>query len=308
MDLQIQYQKSIQTAIPDLDIRDARLVSGQNQFNDVLIVNDQTVFRFPRTEDGVGQLIREFALLRVLKNRLPIPIPDPVYEHLEDAGAGEAFMAYPLLPGEPFSRKTFGSDAPEEYLHRAVVQMGDFIHVLHGIEPESLGIDLPVRDTREEWSGLYADIRELLFPHMRPDAVEWARRLFDNFLDDETNFAYRPVLRHGDLGASNILFDSGTGSVSGVLDFSSAALGDPAVDVAGLASISEAFFSALYGSRKAEIGPLMHRAQFYKSTFALQEALFGARMEDQAAFQRGLAPYLPLDPQVLAQTTNPRTA
>jgi len=308
MDLQTQYVNSIRQAVHDLDVRDVRQISGQNQFHDILIVNDQIVFRFPRSEDGIDILIREFALLKVLENRLPLPIPNPIYENLDDAEVGEAFFAYRLLPGEPLTSQPFGPDFPEENFNRVVAQMADFIHVLHKVAPDSLGFDLPIRDTREDWSRMYAEIRAELVPHMRPDAAAWVRRIFDNFLEDQQNFDYSPVLRHGDLGPSNILFDHRTGSVSGVLDFSSAALGDPAVDVASLASISETFYSALYGINKEEIGPLMRRAQFYKSTFALQEALSGAKMGDQEAYQHGIAPYLPLDQQVLAQVINPRTA
>jgi len=49
-----------------------------------------------------------------------------------------------------------------------------------------------------------------------------------------SNFMCRPVLRHGDFGPSNILFDQATCAISGVIDFGSAARGDPAVDVASM--------------------------------------------------------------------------
>jgi len=36
----------------------------------------------------------------------------------------------------------------------------------------------------------------------------------------------------------------------------------------------------------------MERAQFYKSTFALQEALYGLRDNDQESFKSGIAQYI----------------
>jgi hypothetical protein len=37
---------------------------------------------------------------------------------------------------------------------------------------------------------------------------------------------------------------------------------------------------------------LLPRARFYRSTFAIQEALYGVEHGDEAAFERGIAPYL----------------
>ncbi|NIV40422.1 MAG: phosphotransferase, partial [Anaerolineae bacterium] len=79
-------------------------------------------------------------------------------------------------------------------------------------------------------------IREKLFGFMRSDARSWAAGHFEDFLSDEDNFRYQPVLKHSDFGPSNILFDSETQRVSGIIDFGSSGLGDPAYDFAGLLS------------------------------------------------------------------------
>jgi hypothetical protein len=47
-------------------------------------------------------------------------------------------------------------------------------------------------------------------------------------LDQRDGARFQPVLRHGDFGPSNILFDATTRTISGIVDFGSAALGDPA--------------------------------------------------------------------------------
>lgn len=68
---------------------------------------------------------------------------------------------------------------------------------------------------------------------MRPDAR--AARLFESFLADERAFAYEPVLKHGDFGPSNILFERAAGQITGILDFGNSGLGDPAAFAAGMA-------------------------------------------------------------------------
>jgi aminoglycoside 2''-phosphotransferase len=50
------------------------------------------------------------------------------------------------------------------------------------------------------------------------------------------------VLKHGDFGTSNILFDRQQRTICGMIDFGSSGLGDPAYDLAGLlSSYGEAF-------------------------------------------------------------------
>ncbi len=69
-----------------------------------------------------------------------------------------------------------------------------------------------------------ADIREKLFPLMRPDAREQVTAHFERALDDPATFAYTPALVHGDFGAGNILYDARARSISGIIDWSSAGL------------------------------------------------------------------------------------
>ena len=297
MEVQQEYIQSIQAAYPDLKVEDAVPFAGTHQFNDVVVVNDELIFRFPRYPEAVNHLGMEAQVLKALAGKLSLPVPQPEYLVVEPGQAGKVFLGYCKLPGVALSSKPF--DTRPVYLDqdtflRVAHQMAGFIKELHAIPPDTLGVQLPHRETREDLEAFYRDIRDDLFPHMREDATLWVRRIFDNFLEDPKNFTFQPVLRHGDLGASNILFDPETNSVSGILDWSSVALGDPAMDVASLATISEPFFSALYRSDPAYIGPLMPRAQFYKSTFALEEALSGLRHGDQEAFAAGIAPYLPV--------------
>lgn len=296
MDIQSDFVYRIQKAYPELKVEDVRPVPGTHQFNEIVVVNNELIFRFPRYQEEIEQLEREAEVLKALSGKLSLPIPQPEYLSAGPGQPGQVFLGYCMLPGEPLSNKPFDIspvDPDQEIFMKVVRQMAAFIKELHAIPLDSLGIQLPRRDTREDLERFYQGIKEELFPHMREDAALWVRRIFDNFLADPKNFDYSPVIRHGDLGRSNILYDKRTNSVSGILDWSSVAAGDPAVDVASLATISEAFFSALYQVDPETIGPLMNRAQFYKSTFALQEALYGLRNGDQAAFAAGMAPYLP---------------
>jgi aminoglycoside 2''-phosphotransferase len=100
------------------------------------------------------------------------------------------------------------------------------------------------------------------------------------------------VLRHGDFGTGNILYDPQTLHITGIIDFGFAGLGDRAVDIAGLAaSYGEAFVmrcAAIY----PEIAQMLPRARLYRGTFALQQALYALRDGNPADFEDGMAGYV----------------
>nr|WP_230874932.1 phosphotransferase [Lysinibacillus cavernae] len=79
--------------------------------------------------------------------------------------------------------------------------------------------------------------------------------------------------------------------ISGILDFGGSGLGDPAYDFAGiLSSYGEDFFDRcinLYPNGEE----ISERVKFYKSTFALQEALYGIENADRQAFEDGIKEY-----------------
>ncbi|HEY3344576.1 MAG TPA: phosphotransferase [Anaerolineaceae bacterium] len=297
----------IQQAVPDLVVRDARLSSSYGSYYFRLIVNDELEFLFPRTDQGNIRLNREIELLKALQGRLPLPIPVPQYWSPPNAPSGAAFLGYRALSGTLLSVALREENLPAPVFRRLVSQMANFMQALHDIPASSLGIDLPRSETREEISQMHADVHAKLVPAMRPEASGWIDRLFQPFLSNPHNFDYAPVVRHGALLGENIRIDPERGAVCGVDDFSRVSLGDPAVDAACLASISEAFFSELYQVDQDEIGELIWRAQFYKSTAALQSALAALEMGDDQAYQHGMAAYLPQSAGVPVDPRSPRT-
>jgi aminoglycoside 2''-phosphotransferase len=127
---------------------------------------------------------------------------------------------------------------------------------------------------------------------MRQDAREWAIRHFESFLNNPHHFVYESVLRHGDFGATNILFDPQRQVITGIIDFSNAGLGDPAYDFAGLLSSYGESFLKRCTSTYPEIESFWSRILFYQGTFALVEALFGLENNDRKAFESGIRQYL----------------
>ena len=253
---------------PDLRVQSLRRDNGQ--FNDILIVNGAWVFRFPKSPTSLASLPDEVTCLRAVAGRLPLPTPEPRYVGLAGPFPG---LGYALLPGAPLSREWLAS-APIETQRAIGARLGGFLKALHALDAGLLA-GQAVHDGRQEWADLFTHFRESLFPHMRPDAQAEVAARFDAFLAAEAE-AWTLVVRHGDFGAGNVLYDFKAGDVTGVIDFGSAGLGDPAVDFASLATMGEAVVD---GALRAypEAGAYRERAAFYRSTFALQQAWYGLR-------------------------------
>ena len=116
MDKESLYLQAIRTAYPGLDIHAARLHIGEGQFNDIIFINDDLIFRFPRYEENIRDFLREIEVLEKLQGHLSLPIPDPVYASSETRSVGSTFMGYKLLPGKPLFRNVLNKIIDESTL------------------------------------------------------------------------------------------------------------------------------------------------------------------------------------------------
>lgn len=281
------YRDRIAVTYPDLTVTELRLVeSGQN--NDVVVADGRLIFRFPRHVSGIDTIEREVALLRALVGRLPLAIPMPVYSAFQPREAGAAFMGYRSLSGVEMRRDTLGD---VERRRATARRLAIFLRALHETPVGVLPTAVTGGAWRAGWEGMYHRLRHHLFPLMRPEARRDVSERFERFLADAGLRAVSPVLVHGDFGSGNILVDPSSGEVRGVIDWGSAHLDDPAVDVAAASTIADGLVEELI-TWYPEVAEMLPRARFYRGTFALQEALFGAETGDAAALQAGLAEYI----------------
>ena len=287
-----RYRARIAERYPELAGGALRLIADEGQYNDVVVAEEQAVFRFPRFAAGVARLPALAHLLRAVRPRVGLPTPDPLYSGLDRGEVGQAFLGYPLLPGRPLEPEhvTAVPDAPAQ---RALAGgLAGFLAQLHAVP---LAVAVPEWqaggfDPRGVWADLLARIRARLFPAMRPQARREVAAHVEAFLTDAATAAIRPALIHGDFGPGNVLAAGGAGEplrLTGVIDFDHAGPGDPAVDLAAAESFGLEALWAAYPDGEA----LRARARFYRGTFVLQEALYGAEHGDDEAFLRSIAPY-----------------
>jgi aminoglycoside 2''-phosphotransferase len=285
------YVESIHEAYPDFVIEKVHSQNQEGQFNDILVINDEFIFRFPRYSEGVAGLIAEIQLLKFIHGYVSLPIPNPVYSKIKAEVASKVFMGYRIIPGEPLWREKLAAITDNQTLQRLANQLASFLKELHNIPINSVTENLPVQDGPDEWAKMYADIQHNLYHFMRSDAQAWASDHFETYLNKPQLHKFKACLRHGDFGPSNILYDHEAQVISGIIDFGAIGLGDPAIDIAAASSYGELFFKRFY-TAYPEIKSMQERAQFYKGTYALQEALHGFKNNDREAFESGIAEYV----------------
>jgi aminoglycoside 2''-phosphotransferase len=291
MNTQEAYLLAIRRAYPDFDLGSATF-NDRGQNSDVVVLDGQIVFRFPKYDHVLDWLRTETAILEEIQGRVPLPVPNPLWTAL-DRPVGQAFVGYRLIPGEPLWRDTFRAITDRPTVKRIAHQVASFLQALHSLPvDEAIGVPLPLQDTAKQVADIYRRIRLKLFDRMRPDARAWAAAHWETFLDDPANWGYRPVLKHGDFGPSNILFDSPTRRVTGIIDFGNSSLGDPAYDFAGLLSGYGVEFIGHCADVYPAVTTFLGRIHFYRGTFALLEALFGIENGDASALAAGLRQHI----------------
>ena len=125
MDRLTPYVQTIQETYPDLPIRSARFHRSEGQFSDVLVINEDTIFRFPRYPDGIESILREVHILSRIQGCVTLPIPNLIYTSQDTCAVGKVFMGYRMLPGEPLWLETYHS-LDDETQGRLAAQLARF--------------------------------------------------------------------------------------------------------------------------------------------------------------------------------------
>jgi len=266
------------------------LGAGQNSI--AILANEEWVFRFPLHASAAESFQSELAVLKTVHGRLPVLTPNPEIV-AEVEGLEWPVVGYRLIGGQVMGREQIDSFDSETMNHLGRT-LGRFLTTLHAT-PASRFKESELRhcDNQEQWSKLTDEVRSFLKPRVESTVWNRIRRKLSKSVDKINRLEFEPVLRHGDFGAGNFLFDH-QNRLSGVIDFGSAGFGDPAVDVAGLMASTgpgEALVKRVLPVYPA-IEDMIGRARIYRETFALEEALLGAKSDDEISVKSGLDSYL----------------
>ena len=186
-------------------------------------LGDDMVVRLPSARFYAPQVAKEHLWLPILGPQLPLPIPTPIAMGQPLHGYPWPWSIYGWLPGRTLgARQVAGSQG----LARA---LGLFLDALQRIDPA--GGPPPGPDNFHRGGSLQVYDAETRRAISRLEAqidAKAAMRLWEAAL--AAPHEGPPMWLHGDISAGNLLVESGV--LAGVIDFGSAAVGDPACDLA----------------------------------------------------------------------------
>ena len=214
----------IRREFPDLAFAQATW-NDTGEDHAVVLLDDRWVFRFPRTPEAAALGAAERRLLAALGAASPLAVPR--YDHVSRAGD---FGGYRMIAGQPLTEAAFAA-LPRVAQERVLGQIGDFLRVLHALPPE-LVAGGPDAEGAAGFANRYAKRRQSLSGALGPDLLGVADRFYQAL--PSAVATRREAVIHRDFSEDHILLHPREGRLAGVIDFTDAALGDPAFDFASL--------------------------------------------------------------------------
>jgi aminoglycoside phosphotransferase (APT) family kinase protein len=246
--------------LPGYRVRSVEQI-GEGLDNLAFEVNGELIVRVSKEPDP-ARTAAEARLLAAVAGISPLPVPDPVFTDVE-----RGCLAYFKLAGMPLLELP-----PEKRTaHAASVgaRLGELLAALHAV-PARRWTDLvdiddrPLHEWRDEAAHTYLAVADWVPVKSRKKIEEF----FDTALPPERDAL---VFSHNDLGIEHVLVDPIEGTVTGVIDWSDAAIVDPARDF-GLVyrDLGEAALRAAVSG-----ATLRQRAVFYGRCSVFEDLAYG---------------------------------
>jgi aminoglycoside 2''-phosphotransferase len=223
----------------------------------VIVLDEKIIFRFPKDKEYKDEFQNEIQLLRYLKKKVSVGIPEYKYISKDKSIAGYDMVRGRELTGSRFRRLS----ASEK--DTVAKQLAGFISALHST-PKSVMTKYNVRNENQEkiYKELVRNAKKLLFPRLRKKDIQLIENYFIE-LKDALGHNYSNALVHNDLTGEHILWDAKRKQIN-IIDFSDRAFGDPAIDFSGLLEYGQKFTEKvlkLYSGKKDS--QILKRSQLY---------------------------------------------
>ncbi|MGW3910250.1 phosphotransferase family protein [Streptomyces sp. NPDC005070] len=272
-------------------MRDYRIDSvvplGEGLDNLAYEVNGELVVRFSKEPDPARRTAlvgHEARVLAAVAGISPLPVPEPTF-----AVAEQGCLAYRKLPGAPLL------DMPRHqrsaHATSIAATLGELLTALHAVPIERLAdlVDAdrrPLTEWRDEATEDYVAAAGQI-----PAAY---RRPVEAFLNAAPpHDEWTPAFSHNDLGIEHVLVDPVAWTVTGIIDWSDAAIVDPAYDFGLLhRDLGPAAARAAIGSYRTDANDLValgERALFYARCSVFEDLAHGIATEQGTYVDQSLA-------------------
>jgi aminoglycoside phosphotransferase (APT) family kinase protein len=218
--------------------------------HELFSVGSEWILRFPRRPERVAWLTREIQVTAVVAQTLGSMIP--VFERIGEPcdAFPYPFVGYRRLPG-------VGADqAHAVNLARLAADIGALLAAVHRVDPCQVP---PTPDgwEYEPWGELrreLADVADRARPLLGPGLLSRAEPYLAGQVAEPPQDGPRRFI-HNDICPAHLVIDPGTGRLNGLIDFTDAMIGEPALDFAGLIGLGgRRFISRVAASYDLPLG------------------------------------------------------
>lgn len=274
----------IREEFPEIEWKDYRyLTRGWDHV--VVILDAKTVFRAPKESFYKNELKNEIQLLRYLKEKVKVGIPE--YSYVSRDGS---FAGYSMLKGRELTASSFRRmNASEKEI--VAEQLAEFVTTLHSTPKSDIKRFYVKSDNQQKlYKDLVQDTKKILFPLLHKKEVQLIEQYFVE-LKKTLNKKFPSVLVHNDLASEHILWDAKNKQIN-IIDFSDRSFGDPASDFAGFFEYGLKFARRVfdsYGGKKDD--NMLKRSRLYFKRiplYVMKDSLQGF----PCTFKQGYTMYL----------------
>jgi aminoglycoside phosphotransferase (APT) family kinase protein len=246
---------------------------GQGQENVAYQVNGELIVRYRKEADAAeraAMVQREMRLLALVAQITTLAVPRPLVNL-----AAEGWLVYRKLGGTsllelpPHEQRRFAASTG--------AALGELLRALHAIPLARVGGLVETdNDPLARWRAEAAELAEAVSDIVPPGHRRAITAFFDAALPEDTE---SPVFSHNDLGIEHVLVDPATGLVSGIIDWSDAAVCDAAYDLGllyrdlGPAALDAALRT--YAPNATDVVRLRERAIFYARCSVFEDLAYG---------------------------------
>lgn len=216
-----EYKNKLTTDFPNLQINSVKFI-GSGWHHDAVEVNGNIVFRIPRFDhasDNTDESVSyETAILKLLRGKLKVAIPDPLY-----IAKDMSYFGYPKLKGELLANKwaTLSQDEKNKIIEQWVDIIIDIHRTIDLKTAQELHVPL-FTDPADPLNETAYKIHEV--KGLDPVVYEFADKVLA-LNDSVGKNPMQDTFIHNDLHLFNMLIDSDTHELTGVIDWTDVCIG-----------------------------------------------------------------------------------
>jgi aminoglycoside phosphotransferase (APT) family kinase protein len=248
--------------MPDYQV-DSVVQVGEGLGNIAYEVNGELIVRFSKEPDAARRtalLIDEARLLAAVAEVSPLPVPEPTF-----TAAEQGYLAYFKLPGVPLL--DMSRHERSDHGTSIAATLGELLTAMHAV---------PV----DRWTDLVDTDDHPL--------AEWRREAAETYATPPHD-GYTTAFSHNDLGIEHVLIDPVAWTVTGVIDWSDAAIVDPAYDFGLLYRDLGPAALRRYRNDASDAAALTERAVFYARCSVFEDLAYGVETGRDKYVDKSLA-------------------